>query len=234
MLNKLVVFVPKSQKEKVEQAIFEAGAGSIGKYDRCNFQSEGKGAFRAMEGSNAYVGNIGELHNEEEVRIETIFPKHLKGEIISAMLNAHPYEEVAYDIYKLENKVNNIGAGIIGILENEEEELSFLNKLKDITNAQGIKYTNILGNKIKKVALCGGSGAFLINKAKSAGADIYISGDIKYHEFFDADKSMIIADIGHYESEQFTIALLFSIIKEKLPTFAVQISGISTNPINYL
>ncbi len=234
MLNKLVVFVPKSHKEKVEQAIFDAGAGSIGKYDSCSFQAEGQGTFRAMEGSNPFVGNIGELHHEQEVRIETVFPKHIKGRIISAMLSAHPYEEVAYDIYNLENKIDDIGAGIIGNLENEADELSFLNKLKEITNAQGIKYTNILGNKIKKVALCGGSGAFLINKAKSAGADIYISGDIKYHEFFDADNSMIIADIGHYESEQYTTALLFSIIKEKLPTFAFQISGINTNPINYL
>ena len=234
MLNKLVVFVPQSHKEKVEQAIFNAGAGSIGKYDSCSFQAEGEGTFRAMEGSNPFVGEIGEFHHEKEVRIETVFPKHIKGNIISAMLNAHPYEEVAYDIYNLENKIDNIGAGIIGNLENEADELSFLNKLKEITNAQGIKYTNILGNKIKKVALCGGSGAFLINKAKSAGADIYISGDIKYHEFFDADNSMIIADIGHYESEQFTTALLFSIIKEKLPTFAFQISGINTNPINYL
>ena len=234
ILNKLVVYTPISHKQEVQQAIFEAGAGHIGNYDSCSFESDGLGSFRANDQANPFVGNIGELHKEKEIRLETIFPSHLKGQIINALLQAHPYEEVAYDIYKVENNISNIGAGIIGELSEATDELPFLNNIKNITKAQGIKYTNLLNKKIKKVAICGGSGAFLINTAKSAGADVYITGDIKYHEYFDADNSILLADIGHYESEQFTNTLLFSIIKEKIPTFAVQISDINTNPVNYL
>ena len=234
ILNKLVVYTPISHKHEVQQAIFDAGAGHIGNYDSCSFESDGVGSFRANDQANPFVGNIGELHKEKEIRLETIFPSHLKGQIINALLQAHPYEEVAYDIYKVENNISNIGAGIIGELPEATDELPFLNNIKNITKAQGIKYTNLLNKKIKKVAICGGSGAFLINTAKSAGADVYITGDIKYHEYFDADNSILLADIGHYESEQFTNTLLFSIIKEKIPTFAVQISDINTNPVNYL
>ncbi len=234
ILYKLVVYVPKNHKEKVQQAIFDAGAGNIGKYDSCSFEQSGIGTFRAKEGSKPFIGEIGEIHHEEEVKIETVFPNYLKSKIISALLNSHPYEEVAYDIYKTENKTDIIGAGIIGELEVEEEEIAFLNRLKEITNTGCIKHTDILNKKVKNIAICGGSGAFLISRAKSAKADVYITGDIKYHEFFDADKSILLADIGHYESEQFTSALLLAIIKEKLPTFAVQISDFNTNPVNYL
>ncbi len=234
LLNKLVTYIPVDYKEKMQQAIFEAGAGHIGKYDSCSFEAKGIGTFRAQEGSTPFVGNIGKMHNEAEIRLETIFPSHIKSKIIAALMNAHPYEEVAYDIYKIENNISNIGAGIIGELSEPQEELVFLNNVKEITKAEGIKYTNLLNKKVRKVAICGGSGAFLISKAKRAGADVYITGDIKYHEFFDADNSILVADIGHYESEHFTNTLLLSIIKEKLPTFAIQISDISTNPVNYL
>ncbi|MCK5846655.1 MAG: Nif3-like dinuclear metal center hexameric protein [Bacteroidales bacterium] len=234
VLNKLVVYIPKDHKEKVQKALFEAGAGHIGNYDNCSFESNGIGSFRALDGSDPFVGNIGKVHSEEEVRLEIIFPLYLKSEVISALINAHPYQEVAYDIYKIENKVNTIGAGIIGELEVPQEEMTFLKQVKTITNAQGIKFTELLNKKVRRIAICGGSGAFLINTAKRAGADVYITGDVKYHEFFDADNSMLIADIGHFESEQFTNSLLFSIIKEKIPTFAIQISDINTNPVNYL
>ena len=234
VLNKLVVYVPKDHKEKVQKALFEAGAGHIGNYDNCSFESNGIGSFRALDGSDPFVGNIGKVHSEEEVRLEIIFPLYLKSEVISALINAHPYQEVAYDIYKIENKVNTIGAGIIGELEVPQEEMTLLKQVKTITNAQGIKFTELLNKKVRRIAICGGSGAFLINTAKRAGADVYITGDVKYHEFFDADNSMLIADIGHFESEQFTNSLLFSIIKEKIPTFAIQISDINTNPVNYL
>jgi len=234
MLYKLVVYVPKAYKEKVQKAIFEVGAGHIGNYHNCSFESSGIGTFKALQGAKPFVGKLGEQHHEDEVRLETIFPKHIQSAVVSALNNAHPYEEVAYDIYKTENKIDNIGAGIIGNLSEAEPELEFLNRVKQITNAKGIKYTSLLNRKIKKVAICGGSGAFLISRAKSADADVYITGDIKYHEFFDADRSILLADIGHYESEQFTNSLLLNIIKEKLPTFAVQISDINTNPVNYL
>lgn len=233
-LRKLVVFCPKNQADEVRTAIFEAGAGYIGNYDCCSFNVEGKGSFRAQENANPYVGEVGKIHVEEEVRIETIYPLFLENQIVSAVLKVHPYDEVAYDIYKLENTSSSTGAGIIGELEVESDELEFLKNLKEIVGTGCIKHTNLRNKEIRKVAICGGSGAFLIKQAKQSKADIYITGDIKYHEFFDAESKMIIADIGHYESEFFIKELLISYIKEKFPTFAVQNSEIRTNPINYL
>ena len=232
--RKLVTFVPKAQADKVRMAIFDAGAGHIGDYDQCSYNTEGQGSFRAGANTNAFVGEKGQLHFEEEVRIETIFPDYLEGKILRALLAAHPYEEVAYDIYKLENRSERLGAGIIGDLAEPADEMDFLKNLKEITTAGCVRHTQLRNKAVKKVALCGGSGAFLINKAKAAGADVYITGDVKYHEFFDADGQILIADIGHYESEQFTKDLLVSYIKEKFPTFAVQKSACNTNPINYL
>ena len=227
-------YCPLAQAEKVRNAIFEVGAGQIGKYDQCSFNAKGEGGFRAGEGANPFVGELGKTHFEEELRIETIFPDYLERKIIAALIKAHPYEEVAYDIYKLENESAQLGAGIIGSLEVKMDEKEFLLKLKELTQAGVVRHTSLRNKGIKKVALCGGSGAFLIGKAKSAGADVYITGDVKYHEFFDADGQIVIADIGHYESEQFTKELLISYINEKFPTFAVQISEVNTNPINYL
>jgi len=232
--RKLITFCPTQQADKVRNAIFEAGAGHIGKYDQCSFNAKGEGTFRAGENANPFVGELNKIHFEEEVRIETIFPDYLERRIIAALKKTHPYEEVAYDIFKLENESTELGAGIIGSLETEMDEKAFLVKLKGLTQAGVVRYTALRNKKVKKIALCGGSGAFLINKAKAAGADVYITGDVKYHEFFDADGQIVIADIGHYESEQFTKELLISYIKEKFPTFAVQISDTNTNPINYL
>ena len=232
--RKLITFSPIDYAEKVRNAIFEAGAGHIGKYDQCSFNAQGQGSFRAGEGAKPFVGEHNKIHFEKEVRIETIFPDYLERKIIVALKKVHPYEEVAYDIFKLENESSELGAGIIGDLEKNESEMDFLHKLQKHTKAEGIRYTKLRNKNIKKVALCGGSGAFLIHKAKAAHADVYITGDVKYHEFFDADGQIVIADIGHYESEQFTKELLISYIKEKFPTFAVQISGRNTNPINYL
>ncbi|MCK5856109.1 MAG: Nif3-like dinuclear metal center hexameric protein [Bacteroidales bacterium] len=232
--RKLVTFCPSKYAEKVRTAIFEAGAGYIGKYNQCSFNTKGEGSFRANADAKPFVGEIDQLQFEEEIRVETIFPDYFEGKIINALKKAHPYEEVAYDIYKLENESTELGAGIIGDLEVAEDELDFLNRLKNICRADGIRYTKLRNKNVKKVALCGGSGAFLIHKAKAAHADVYITGDVKYHEFFDADSQIVIADIGHYESEQFTKELLISYIKEKFPTFAVQISEVNTNPISYL
>jgi len=232
--RKLVTYCPLAQAEKVRNAIFDVGAGQIGKYDQCSFNAKGEGSFRAGEGANPFVGELGKTHFEEELRIETIFPDYLERKIIAALIKAHPYEEVAYDIFKLENESAQLGAGIIGSLEVKMDEKEFLLKLKELTQAGVVRHTSLRNKGIKKVALCGGSGAFLIGKAKSAGADVYITGDVKYHEFFDADGQIVFADIGHYESEQFTKELLISYINEKFPTFAVQISEVNTNPINYL
>ena len=233
-LKKLITYVPSEKAEEVRHSLFEAGAGQIGKYDSCSFNTKGEGTFKANEGTSPYVGKQGELHYESETRIETIFPKHLQGKVINALHRSHPYEELAYDIYSLDNKNPQVGLGMIGELETPMDSEAFLLKLKHLFNCGGIRHTSIIKDKIKKVALCGGSGSFLLGKAKSAKADIYITGDFKYHEFFDAEGKLIIADIGHYESEQFTREIFYEIVTKKFPNFAVRISEINSNPINYL
>jgi dinuclear metal center YbgI/SA1388 family protein len=233
-LKKLVTFVPSSHAEKVREAIFKAGAGSIGNYDSCSFNAEGTGSFRGGEETNPHVGEKGKLHYEKEERIETIFPKHVKGRVIGALLDAHPYEEVAYDIYSLDNVNPQAGLGMFGELEKEENTIDFLKRIKDIFGCGCIRYTNISKEKVKRVAVCGGSGSFLLRKAIASKADVFVTGDFKYHEFFDAEDKLIIADIGHYESEQFTRDIFYEIVTKKLPNFAVHISEINSNPINYL
>ncbi len=234
LLKKLITFCPVKHLEIVRTALFEAGAGQIGNYDSCSFNAVGKGTFRALENANPFVGELNQLHTEEEIKIETIFPSYLENKIIKALLASHPYEEVAYDIISLENDSFNIGAGVVGDLENEENTEDFLLKVKNSTNTACIRHSKIIKNKIKKIALCGGSGSFLIKEAIASGADILITGDIKYHDFFEADDRIILADIGHYESEQFTKDLLSALLIKKFPNFAVFISDINTNPIFYI
>jgi dinuclear metal center YbgI/SA1388 family protein len=233
-LKKLVVFVPSDHAEKVREAIFSAGAGRIGNYDSCSYNTEGTGTFRGGEGTDPFVGKKGELHHEQEVRIETILPEHEKGRIITAMLQAHPYEEVAYDLYPLDNRYQGAGAGMIGELSEPIDENEFLLNLKTLFGTGCIKHSALLGKPIRKVALCGGAGSQLLRNAISAGAQVFISGDFKYHQFFDADGKIVIADIGHFESEQFTRDLFYDLILKNFPKFAVRLSAINTNPIKYL
>ncbi len=233
MLKKLVTFCPADFASNVREAVFKAGAGHIGKYDSCSFNTDGEGTFRAQEGAKPFVGKVGELHFEPEVRIETVFPGFLQNRIVSALLQAHPYEEVAYDIYSLDNHYEHTGAGMIGELPSPEAPHEFLKRVKNVFQAGCLRHTAICKEKIVKVALCGGTGSFLLHDAIARGADIFITGDVKYHEFFDADNRIIIADAGHYESEQFTKELLMNIIKKKFSTFAVRFSEINTNPIGY-
>jgi len=233
-LKKLVTFVPVADAEKVRTALFEAGAGHIGNYDSCSFNQTGLGSFKGNEQTNPYVGEKNQLHFEAETRIETIFPKHLQKNVIQALLKAHPYEEVAYDIYPLDNEFTLGGSGMIGELAEPLEELSFLQNLKETFNCRVIKHTRLLGKPIQRVALCGGAGSSFLGKAISQHADIFISGDFKYHQFFDAEQQIIIADIGHYESEQFTKEVFYELLTKKFPKFAVHLSEKSTNPVNYL
>lgn len=233
-LKKLVTFVPTADAEKVRKALFAAGAGNIGNYDSCSFNLQGTGSFKGNDQTNPYVGEKNQLHLEEETRIETIFPKHLQSGIIRALLNAHPYEEVAYDIYPLDNEYQQGGIGMIGELEKPMDEMQFLHKLKAVFNCSVVKHTQISGKPISKVAVCGGSGSTYLNKALAQKADIFISGDFKYHQFFDAENQLIIADIGHYESEQFTKEVFYELLTKKFPKFAVHLSEINTNPVNYL
>ncbi len=233
-LQKLVVYVPVNHQEKILTAMFTAGAGEIGKYSECSFGTEGTGTYKAGENAQPFAGKTGERHLEKEIKVEVIFPVWLRKPVISAMKAAHPYEEVAYDLFNLENEYAETGSGLLGELQNEQEEKAFLEELKKIFSLSLIRYTAFTGRKIRKVALCGGAGSFLTSAAKAAGADVYISADFKYHEFFDADGQILVADIGHYESEQFTIELLFDILSEKFPNFAVLKTGVNTNPVKYL
>ncbi|MCB2207555.1 MAG: Nif3-like dinuclear metal center hexameric protein [Bacteroidetes bacterium] len=233
-LNKLVVFCPVSHVEAIQQAMFDAGAGNIGNYNSCSFNSAGYGTFKAQEGANPYVGNIGKLHKEEELKIEVVVPSYLAQQVVAAMISAHPYEEVAYDIYPLLNEQWNIGAGMIGELETESDPEDFLKKVKKQLNASHIRHSPLIKRKVKKVAICGGSGSFLIHNAYNAKADIFITGDVKYHDFFEHAGKMTIADAGHFETEQFTKELLYDRLNGKFPNFALQISKARTNPIYFL
>lgn len=233
-LKKLVVFVPNDHLKPLRKAIFEAGAGHIGEYDQCSFGLNGTGTFRGSENAKPFVGKIGELHEENEVRFESIFPEHIQNKIISTLIKNHPYEEPAFDIYKLDNTNPMIGAGMIGDLNESFSETDFLKALKTKMQTNCIRHTDLRNKPIKKVAFCGGSGSFLIGAAKAQNADIFITGDVKYHDFFMADSNMMIADIGHYESEQFTKELIHDFLIENFSKFAVQISEHQTNPINYI
>ena len=233
-LVKLVVFVPSDHAEKVRNAIFEAGAGHIGKYDCCSYNIEGQGTFRAGDDANPFVGEKGAVHFEKEVRIETILAEHIKGQVISAMIRSHPYEEVAYDIYPLQNKWEGAGIGMIGILENPIDAKEFLQQLKEKLNIGSLRYTNLPDKPVRKIAVCGGSGAFLIDRAISAGADVFITGEIKYHDFFKAEEKIVLAEIGHFESEQFVKEVFEELLQENFSKFAVRLSEVNTNPIKYL
>lgn len=232
-LKKLYSFVPVNHAEKVRSALFAAGAGHIGNYSECSFNVSGQGTFKPGQQTNPFVGERDKRHIEEEVKMEMIFPAWLEKKIVMALLAAHPYEEVAYDIVSLENKQPGTGSGLIGELTTPLLEEVFLQLLKAQFGLSVIRHTPLLGRPVKKVALCGGAGAFLIGAASSAGANFYISADIKYHEFFDSDNRLVIADIGHYESEQFTTDLLFAVLTQKFPTFAVLKTGVKTNPVRY-
>lgn len=233
LLRKLVTFCPVKESAKVREALFAAGAGKIGNYDECSFNAEGTGTFKAGENTHPHVGKKHEQHQEKEERIETIYPKHLESKIIQALLGAHPYEEVAYDMYPLEAPNTRVGSGIIGELPKAMKEKEFLSLLKKNMKVACIRYTSLPAKPIKRVAVCGGSGSFLLPGAIAAGADALVTADFKYHQFFDAENKIMIADIGHYESEQFTPEIVNALIKEKFTTFATQISKTSTNPVNY-
>jgi hypothetical protein len=232
-LKKLFTFVPVDKAGEVRNAIFNAGGGHIANYSECSFNAEGEGTFKAEQGTNPYVGEIGKRHVEKELKIEVILPGYLESKIVDAMKPAHPYEEVAYDVVELSNTNNRIGSGVIGELAEPTQEEDFLARLKEVFQLKVIRHTPLAGRKIKKVALCGGAGSFLVPKALASGADAYITADMKYHEFFDANDRLLIADIGHYESEQFTINLLQEILEQKFPTFAVLKTEVETNPVRY-
>lgn len=233
VLRRLITFAPHNAAETVRQAVFAAGAGHIGQYSECSFNSEGTGTFKAEEGADPYVGEVGKRHFEKETKIEIVYPFYLENQVVKALIDSHPYEEVAYDIFTMDNVHFGIGAGVIGELEQPMEEKAFLKLLKQEFGAEGIRHSELLDKPVKKVAICGGAGSFLIKKAVQMKADFYITADVKYHEFFDAEGKLVLADIGHYESEQFTVDLLHDLLVRKFPTFAVLKTRVNTNPVKY-
>ena len=233
-LLKLVTFVPTDRVQGVREALFAAGCGCIGNYDCCSYNLQGKGTFRAGEGTNPYCGKIGELHEEDEVRVETILPVFRKNAVEQALIAAHPYEEPAYDFYPLKNEWYQAGAGVIGELTEPETETDFLKRIKKTFEVGCVKHNRLNGRLIQKVALCGGAGAFLLPKAVAQRADVFITGEVKYHDYFYYENSILVAEIGHYESEQYTKEIFYSIIKDLFPTLDVEMTRVNTNPIKYL
>jgi dinuclear metal center YbgI/SA1388 family protein len=233
-LRKLVTYVPTSHAEQVRSALWQAGAGHIGHYDLCSFNVNGKGTFRGDDTTGPFIGRPNEMEMVEEVRIEVIYPKHIETQLLKALRATHPYEEVAYDLLMTENVWQDVGAGLVGELPEAIDTLTFLSSLKEKMNTACVRHTPILKQKVKRIAVCGGAGSFLIKDAIRARADVLVTSDIKYHQFFDADGRLVIADIGHFESEQFTIDLLVDHLKRQFPTFATRFPEVTTNPINYL
>lgn len=232
-LKKLYTFIPVAHAEQVSKAVFMAGGGQIGNYSECSFSVEGVGSFTAGTGAHPYAGKQGQKHYEKEMRLEVIFPANLEKKLIEALLKAHPYEEVAYDVIALANEHPGIGSGLIGELNQPMNEQAFLQLVKERFKLRVIRHTPLLHKAVKRIAICGGSGSFLIPNALALRADVFITADITYHTFFDANERMVVADIGHYESERFTIDLIHDVLQVKFPTFALLKTECNTNPVNY-
>lgn len=235
-LLKLAVFVPNADAEKIRNVMFANGAGNIGNYSECDFELEGKGGYKANENANPVLGEKNIRHTESETRVEVIMPAYLKNKIVSAMIKTHPYEEVAYDVYSLKNTNAYIGSGMVGEFKESMAVKAFQAHVKQIFYSGAVGHTAFLKDPIKRVAVCGGSGSFLLKDAIAAGADVFITADFKYHEYFDAENQIVIVDVGHFESEQYTPHLLADYVQEhikNIATFAVRLSEVETNPVKY-
>lgn len=233
-IQKLTTYIPIKEAEKLRLDLFEAGAGNIGNYNNCSFNIDGVGTYKANENANPTLGKIGITHQEKETCITVIFEKHLEAIVLNALFKNHPYEEVAYEIITLNNKNQQIGLGMIGELPTAIYEDDFLQLIQQKMNAKGIRHSKLLHKNIKKVAVLGGSGSFAIEAAMASGAEAFITSDLKYHEFYRAENAILLVDVGHYESEQFTKNLLVDYLTKKIANFAIILSETNTNPIHYL
>ncbi|MEO9076440.1 MAG: Nif3-like dinuclear metal center hexameric protein, partial [Gelidibacter sp.] len=233
-IKKLTTYVPQKDANALRLALFKSGAGTIGNYSDCSFNTEGIGTFKGNDASNPKVGDRGEYRQEQEIQISVTFQKHLERNILKALFASHPYEEVAFEVTSLDNYNQHIGIGMVGELEKEMETEEFLHFVKNKMSVSCIKHSKLTKNKVRRIAVLGGSGSFAIAAAKSAKADVFITSDLKYHDFFSAEDQVILADIGHYESEQFTKTFLAEYLSKKISNFAVVLSTINTNPVKYL
>ncbi|MEQ9288083.1 MAG: Nif3-like dinuclear metal center hexameric protein [Cyclobacteriaceae bacterium] len=232
-LSKLVTFIPQENTQQILDQLYATGAGEIGNYDHCSFTTQGTGTFRPNPQANPHIGQSGQEENVQEQRIELMFPTHLQGRVVNALKSAHPYEEVAYYVTPLSNTNQEVGAGLVGVLKAEMDIVDFMRFIKKEFNLHTIRHTKTHKSKVQKIAVCGGAGSFLLPNARNAKADVYITADYKYHEFFDAEDCITILDIGHYESEVFTKELIYDYLKEKFANIALNLSEVVTNPINY-
>lgn len=232
-IQKLVTFAPTENAEAVRNALFAAGAGRIGNYENCSFNSQGVGTYQGNAESNPAVGQKHEFVSAGETKIEVTFEKHLQSRVLKSLFENHPYEEVAYEIYELKNEHQNIGLGMIGELETARTERDFLQLVADAMQAEGIRHSEYRNKEVRKVAVLGGSGSFAIQAARRAGADAFVTSDLKYHQFYEAENDLLLLDIGHFESERFTKNYMLDFLKEKIPNFAIILSEVNTNPIKY-
>ncbi|WP_111682043.1 Nif3-like dinuclear metal center hexameric protein [Winogradskyella tangerina] len=233
-IKKLQTYIPKANADELRKALADAGAGSIGNYDACSFNFEGIGTYKGNEDSDPTIGERGQLHSENETAISVVFEKHFESKVLKALFNAHPYEEIAYEITTLDNSSPYIGMGMIGEVSGELSEQEALQHIKTSMNATVVRHSKLLNRKVKKIAVLGGSGSFAIGAAKAAGADLLVTADLKYHDFFSAEHNIVLADIGHYESEQFTKTFLVDYLSKKITNFAIILSTTNTNPVKYL
>ncbi|WP_396190883.1 Nif3-like dinuclear metal center hexameric protein [Flavobacterium sp.] len=233
-IQKLITYTTPENGDKVRNALFEAGAGTIGNYDNCSFNSDGFSTYQGNENSNPVIGTKGELTQTDEIKIEVTFEKYLQSKILKALFSNHVYEEVAYEIYELQNQHQNIGLGMIGSLETPMSETEFLTFVKDKMQCGSIRHSAFLNKNISKVAVLGGSGSYAIKNAIQAGADVYLTADLKYHNFYESENQILIADIGHFESERYTKNYIVDFLKEKITNFAIVLSEENTNPVKYL
>lgn len=233
-IQKLVTYTIPENVEQVRNALFNAGAGKIGNYDDCSFTSQGIGTYMGNENSNPEIGERFEFVEAQEIKIEVTFEKHLQNNILKALFKNHVYEEVAYEIYDLQNTHQNIGLGMVGELEKPLSEIEFLQLVKTKMQCGGIRHSTLLGKSIKKVAVLGGSGSFAIKNAIQAGADVFLTADLKYHNFYESENQIVLADIGHFESERYTKNYIVDYLKEKITNFAFVLSEENTNPVKYL
>ena len=231
-IMKYRVYVPQTHLEQVVDAVLSVG-GKIGNYEECSFQWGGTGTFKALDGAQPFAGEVGERHEEREVAVEAVVNTWQVGKLLSAVRDAHPYEEVAYDLWSVTQKNKDIGAGLVGDLEEELTPQAFFDRLKSQLDVQVVRHTQLLSNSVKRIAVCGGSGSFLLGAAKGAGADVFVTADFKYHQFFDAEKDIVIADIGHYESEHHVMQWIQAKLNQKFANFAVRLTEKNTNPVHY-
>ncbi len=232
-IKKLTTYVPLAKADDLRNYLFDAGGGTIGNYSQCSFNVAGTGTFNAGENAHPTIGEKGSMHQEKEVQLSMTFPSHREAKLLATLFREHPYEEVAYEVNTLDNTNQNLGMGMIGTLKKPISEIDFLNHLKQSMHAKGIRHSKLLDKPVQRVAVLGGSGAFAIKEAKKAGADIFVTADVKYHQFYEAESKLVIADIGHFETEQFTKNLLVAFLTKKIPNFAVTLAESKTNPIKY-